>query len=186
MVERRLKETWGEWGNGGGGGGGGGGSGEMTEGNLTCHTQVENSGRVVVGTNPTDGVYETTLTGGISPLSRSLGLVSDNLLSAQVVLADGRLATVSAAGATIEGSDGETLTYDSPELFNALRGGGFNWAIPVSFTFRLHFPPFQVSGYIATRVQGQRRKLLTNRVPCFAKKRNFPTLDEHSAVELFD
>ena len=146
----------------------------MTEGNLTCHTQVENSGRVVVGTNPTDGVYETTLTGGISPLSRSLGLVSDNLLSAQVVLADGRLATVSAAGAIIEDNDGETLTYDNPELFNALRGGGFNWAIPVSFTFRLHFPPFQVSVYIATRVQGQRRKLLNKPCSMFREEKEFP------------
>ena len=149
------------------GGGGGeksvGGEGVAVRGMVGNSTlpQVESTGRVVVGTNPTDGVYETTVTGGISPLSRSLGLVSDNLLSAQVVLADGRLATVSAAGTTIEGNDGETLTSDDIELFYALRGGGFNWAIPVAFTFKLHFPPFQVSGYQATRVQDNKGNYLS-------------------------
>ena len=140
-----------------------GGEGVAVRGMVGNSTlpQVESTGRVVVGTIPTDGVYETTVTGGISPLSRSLGLVSDNLLSAQVVLADGRLATVSAAGTTIEGNDGETLTSDDIELFYALRGGGFNWAIPVAFTFKLHFPPFQVSGYQATRVQDNKGNYLS-------------------------
>nr|KAG5696191.1 hypothetical protein BaRGS_021676 [Batillaria attramentaria] len=108
------------------------------------YNQIDTS-RIVVGTNPSDSVYETTLTGGISPISRSLGLVVDNLLSARVVLADGRMATLTSTGATIEGADGKVVTTDDAELFYALKGGGFNWAVPVSFTFRLFFPPNQVA-----------------------------------------
>jgi len=108
------------------------------------YSAVEATGRIVVGTNPTDGVYESTLTGGISYLSRSLGLVSDNLLSVRVVLADGRLATLSAGTASVQDADGTTLTFDDgAQLFAALRGGGFNWAVPLAFTFQLYFPPFQ-------------------------------------------
>ena len=42
------------------------------------------NGRIVVGMNDDDSVYDSVLTGGISPLSRSLGLVSDNLQTATV------------------------------------------------------------------------------------------------------
>jgi FAD/FMN-containing dehydrogenase len=77
-----------------------------------------------LGNCGTVGMAGLTLGGGYGPLSGTCGLAADNLLGAEIVLADGRR--------VITGPDAE------PDLFWALRGGGGNFGVVTSLRVRLH------------------------------------------------
>ncbi|HEX9140315.1 MAG TPA: FAD-binding oxidoreductase [Steroidobacteraceae bacterium] len=70
------------------------------------------------------GVAGLTLGGGYGWLARRYGVACDNLRSADLITADGKLLRVSAA--------------ENPDLFWAIRGGGGNFGVVCSFEFQLH------------------------------------------------
>ncbi len=88
-----------------------------------------------LGINSTTGIAGLTLGGGFGWLSRGLGLTVDNLLSADIVTAEGKL---------LQASEKE-----NPDLFWGIRGGGGNFGIVTSFRFRLHpVGPMLLAGLI--------------------------------------
>jgi hypothetical protein len=79
---------------------------------------------VTGGAISTTGIAGLTLGGGLGWLMTKLGLAADNLLSVELVTADGSVLTVSAD--------------EHPDLFWGLRGGGGNFGVVVRFEFALH------------------------------------------------
>jgi FAD/FMN-containing dehydrogenase len=95
----------------------------LTWGEFNRETQVfglATTGGVV----STTGIAGLTLGGGLGWLMGKHGLSCDNLLSADIVTADGEFLTVS--------------TEQHPDLFWGLRGGGGNFGVVTSFEYRLH------------------------------------------------
>ena len=88
------------------------------------------------GVNRPTGIAGLTLGGGHGFLMRSCGLSVDNLLSVDVVTADGQLLTASA--------------QENPELFWGMRGAGHNFGVATSFEYRLHpVGPEVLAGVVA-------------------------------------
>lgn len=85
-----------------------------------------------VGTVGAVGMAGFTLGGGYGPLVGRAGLAADNLLAAEVVLADGR----------------RVHTDDDPDLRWALRGGGGNLGVVTAMTVRLHAPATLTAGMV--------------------------------------
>jgi FAD/FMN-containing dehydrogenase len=99
-----------------------------------------------LGVNSTTGIAGLTLGGGFGWLSRRFGLTIDNLLSAEVVTAEGEIVRAS--------------TRENPDLFWAIRGGGGNFGIVTSFEFQLHpVGPEVLSGLVIHPLASARQVL---------------------------
>ncbi len=108
---------------------------------------------VPLGINSTTGVAGLTLGGGFGWITGKHGLTIDNLLSAEVVCADGAVRVASAT--------------QNADLFWALRGGGGNFGVVSSFAFALHpIGPTVLSGLIVHPLADARGLLQSYRDIC--------------------
>ena len=98
---------------------------------------------VPAGIVSTTGIAGLTLGGGTGYLTRKYGLTIDNLIAADVVLADGSFVTV------------DESHYE--DLFWALRGGGGNFGVVTSFVFQAHPVSMVYAGPIFWEVKDARR-----------------------------
>lgn len=124
------------------------------------------------GINSTTGIAGLTLGGGFGWITRKFGLTIDNLLSADVVTANGELVRASPTG--------------HRDLFWAIRGGGGNFGVVTAFEFRLHeLGPDVLSGLVvhpfaeAESVLQQYRQALENapdELTCWVVMRQAPPL----------
>jgi len=98
------------------------------------------------GTVSDTGIAGLTLGGGLGWLSSKHGLTVDNLLSADVVLADGRFLKANAT--------------ENTDLFWALRGGGGNFGVVTSFEYQLHNVGPTIMGGMVAYPLGEARNVL--------------------------
>ena len=132
---------------------------------------------VPFGINSTTGVAGLTLGGGFGWMSRAFAHAADNLLSADIVTADGHYRRIS--------------DTQEPDLFWAIRGGGGNFGVVTSFEFRCHpIGPMIMAGPVIHLLEDARdvyRKYrevaaaLPDEATCWTVMRKappFPFLDE--------
>jgi FAD/FMN-containing dehydrogenase len=127
---------------------------------------------VPTGINSTTGVAGLTLGGGFGWITRKFGLTIDNLLSADVVTADGVLRRASAS--------------ENPDLFWAIRGGGGNFGVVTAFEFQLHkLGPQVLAGLVvhpfddAERLLKEYRRIIASapdELTCWVVMRKAPPL----------
>ncbi|MGR3762307.1 FAD-binding oxidoreductase (plasmid) [Roseobacteraceae bacterium NS-SX3] len=116
-----------------------------TLGDVDKETQAHGLA-VPVGINSTTGIAGLTLGGGFGWITRKYGLTIDNLLSAQVVTADGQILTAS--------------RDQHPDLFWAIRGGGGNFGVVTNFEFQLHDVGPEVLSGLIVHPMAHAKKLL--------------------------
>jgi FAD/FMN-containing dehydrogenase len=100
---------------------------------------------VTGGAISTTGIAGFTLGGGLGWLMPKFGLAADNVVAIELVTADGEVAEVTAAS--------------DPDLFWALRGGGGNFGVATTFTYRLHPLAMVTGGLIAHSIDVAPRML---------------------------
>ncbi len=100
---------------------------------------------VPLGVVSRTGIAGLTLGGGVGWLCRKYGLACDNVVSFEIVTADGEILHVSAE--------------DHPDLFWALRGGGGNFGVVTSFEYQLH-PVRMVLGGLVVHPRERATELL--------------------------
>jgi len=98
------------------------------------------------GTDGDTGIAGLTLGGGLGWLSSKYGLTIDNLVSADVVTADGRLLTASAT--------------ENQDLFWGLRGGSGNFGVVTSFEYQLHAVGPTILGGMVAYPLGRAKEVL--------------------------